>query len=480
MMNNQIWILGAVANTFEIVGHALGDLDSLDLWIVMGGILCAMSCALLGNFMLLRKMSMMGDAISHAVLPGIAGAFLFVTYLQSPAGMSWLPEVLRGWVEALDARSTVPMLIGAGVSGVLTTMFTQWVQRLGKVDQGAAMGVVFTTLFALGLIMIRQAADAVDLDPNCVLYGQIAMIDHTMVDFWGTEIPQPIVTLGVVFGIDAVCILLFYKELKITAFDPALADTLGISTGKMHYLLMILVALTTVASFEIIGSILVIAMLIVPAAASHLLTDRLSRMIGLSLILGAMSAVMGHLMAITLPEILFDVEDTSTSGMMAVASGLIFGAVVLGAPRYGLWVRWWHQKELVKRILREDILGMLFRVAESGGQPLEEQHFQEGLHESKRSVAGAIQRLMKKGMVRRQEPGVALTQEGEIHAKHLVRSHRLWEAFLEKHMALPESHLHSAAEQLEHVTSWQMASGLAESTGHPRVDPHGRGIPQDD
>ena len=465
------------------------ELSAIDYWVMFVGMLCAMSCGLLGNFMLLRKMSMMGDAISHAVLPGIAGAFLFVIYLQSFEHSPWLPEGVGEWVGSLNARSPVPMLFGAGCSGLLTTMFTQWVQRFGKVDQGAAMGVVFTTLFAIGLIMIRQAADHVDLDPSCVLYGQIDLVGVSeFVEFGGISMPRSVQTLLVVLGINVVCVGLFYKELKITAFDPALADTLGISSGKMHYLLMILVAITTVASFEVIGSILVIAMLIVPAATAHLLTDRLPRMIMVSLVVGIFSAVLGHLMAINLPVLLASqvggvfirVDGTSTAGMMAVASGMIFGVTVFLAPRHGLVMKWWHQVSLGQKILREDILGMLYRLEENSGKALCADHFVKAMHEKKRRIGGALGRMIKDEQIELAADGYHLTDDGKSAAKKLVRSHRLWEAFLIQHMALPESHLHGTAERLEHITTEAMAKTLAASTGNPTVDPHGREIPGED
>ena len=465
------------------------ELISIDYWVILVGMLCAMSCGLLGNFMLLRKMSMMGDAISHAVLPGIAGAFLFVIYLQSFAHATWLPESVREWVGSINARSTLPMLIGAGCSGLLTTMFTQWVQRFGKVDQGAAMGVVFTTLFAIGLIMIRQAADHVDLDPDCVLYGQIDLVGvGEFVELGGVSMPKSVQTLLIVLGINVVCIGLFYKELKITAFDPALADTLGFSSGKMHYLLMILVAITTVASFEVIGSILVIAMLIVPAATAHLLTDRLPQMILMSLVVGVLSAIFGHLMAINLPVMLAkhvggifaDVNGTSTAGMMAVASGFIFGVTVFLAPRHGLVMKWWHQVAIRRRILREDILGMLYRLEENAGKTLEADHFAKALHENRWRISTAITGLVKSDQIQHAEDGYHLTVDGKSAAKRLVRSHRLWEAFLIKHMALHESHVHGTAERLEHITTDEMVKTLAASTGNPATDPHGREIPSED
>ncbi|MFP4157733.1 MAG: metal ABC transporter permease [Opitutales bacterium] len=297
---------------------------SIDTWIVIIGMLAAGACALLGNFLVLRKMSMMGDAISHAVLPGLAIAFLVT-----------------------GARSSLTMFAGAAIVGVLTAVFTQWISRFGNVDRGASMGIVFTTLFALGLLLIVQAADRVDLDPGCVLYGAIELTPLDVV--WrpavlGTvlEVPRAALVLAGVLLVNLLFVLFCFKELRISSFDPELATTMGIHADLMHYLLMTLVAVTTVAAFEAVGSIIVIAMLIVPAAAAHLLTDRLWMMILLSFLLALLSAVLGHLSALAVPGWL-GFESTSTSGMMAVMAGVIFTAALFLAPQHGLLVKWLRQ-----------------------------------------------------------------------------------------------------------------------------------------
>ena len=296
------------------------DWYNLDTWIVVIGALAAVACALLGNFLVLRKMSMMGDAISHAVLPGLAIAFLVT-----------------------GARASFAMFIGAALVGVMTAIFTQWISRFGKVDEGASMGIVFTTLFAAGLLLIVQAADYVDLDPGCVLYGAIELTPLDVV--WRPEIfgevlavPRAALLLAAVVLINLCFVVLFFKELRITSFDPELANTMGINANVMHYLLMTLVAVTTVAAFEAVGSIIVIAMLIVPAAAAHLLTDRLWLMVLFSTLIAVLCAVSGHIVAIVLPGI-FGFTDTSTSGMMAVMAGAIFGVVAFLAPKHGILVR---------------------------------------------------------------------------------------------------------------------------------------------
>ncbi len=288
---------------------------AFDTWIVAVGALCAVACALPGCFLVLRKMSMMGDAISHAVLPGLAIAFLVT-----------------------GTRANVPMFLGAAAAGVLTALFTQWIMRFGNVDRGAAMGIVFTTLFAIGLILIRRAADHVDLDPGCVLYGALELTPLDTVSFGGTAVPRAALVNGGVLLLNLLVIGALYKEFKLSAFDSDLADTLGYSSQFLHYLLMTLVAVTTVAAFESVGSIIVIAMLIVPPATALLLTHDLLKMLLLSAGAAVLAAVAGHLGALAVPG-WFGFESTTSSGMIALAAGLIFTLAWLFSPDQGLATR---------------------------------------------------------------------------------------------------------------------------------------------
>ena len=275
----------------------------LDTWIVIIGALCAAACALPGCFLVLRKMSMMGDAISHAVLPGLALGFILTS-----------------------ARTSITMFVGALLAGIFTAVFTHWISRYGKVERGASMGIVFTTLFALGLLLIVRASDRVDLDPDCVLYGaiELAPLDLIMLPgLAGSGLPRAAITLAAVLLLNLLIITLLYKEFKISAFDPDLATTLGIHAGRMHDLLMVMVAVTTVAAFEAVGSIIVIAMLIVPAATARLMTQRIGWLLPLATLLGILCAVTGHLAAIFVPPV-FGYESTSSAGMMATMAGIFF------------------------------------------------------------------------------------------------------------------------------------------------------------
>jgi manganese/zinc/iron transport system permease protein len=427
----------------------------LDSWIVITGALSAMACSLLGNFLVLRRMSMMGDAISHAVLPGLAIAFLIT-----------------------GSRESLPMLIGAVAIGVLTAFMVQGISKLSNLDKGATMGVVFTTLFALGLILIRQAADHVDLDPGCVLYGAIELTPLDTYDIFGYEIPAAALTNAGMLLLNSLFVIIFYKELKITTFDPALATTMGINANVMHYVLMTFVAATTVAAFESVGSILVIAMLIVPAACAHLLTDRLSLMLVISLIIALASAVFGHIFAITIPG-WFGFRDTSTAGMMGVAAGVIFLLVFLFAPRHGLISRMLSQAMLALKITRDDILGFLYRYKELATQdsaPVRVDDLRQGLKLGF-SVNLAMWDLRRKGRVTVEREALNLTPTGEQEGRGLIRSHRLWEAYLCDQFDACVADVHLPAHKLEHFTDPSMQSKLDQETGHAATDPHQRKIP---
>ena len=417
----------------------------LDGWIVAIAALAGVACALLGNFLVLRRMSMMGDAISHAVLPGLAVAF-----------------ILTG------ERSSLPMFLGAAIVGVLTALFTEWVRGYGRVDEGASMGVVFTALFALGLVLMQAGGlDHVDLDASCVLYGAMEYAPYDTWTILGLTLPRVAVVLGVVTLINLAFVAGFYKELKLSSFDPALATSLGVSATFMHYALMTLVAVTAVAAFEAVGNILVVAVLIVPPAAAYLLTDRLPAMIALSAAFAVVAAVVGHAGAVIVPN-LAGYDAVPTAGGVAVAAGVMFAAAVLLAPRHGVLSRAVARLRLATRIAGEDVLAGLYRARETG---------ETAALDLRRDLAHhiAVWRLRRKGLL---VPGdLALTDAGLDRGRQIVRAHRLWESYLDRHADVRPDHLHFAAERLEHADDPALSAALAAAAGDPSVDPHGREIP---
>ncbi len=291
----------------KLLGSFPTDADSL--WVMLIGSLVGASCALVGCFLILRRLSMLGDAISHAVLPGIVFAFMLT-----------------------GSRNIVPMLVGAGALGLLTAFLTDSLHRYGKLQSDAAVGVTFTWLFAVGVILISKFAGQVDLDTDCVLYGEIIFAPFDVLIIGENEYgPRAVWMLGGVTLANLLFVVLGYKQLKVCAFDPELAASLGIKVALWHYLLMGFVSMTTVGAFESVGAILVVAMLVVPPNTAYLLTDRLGVMIGLAVAFGVLSAVLGYWIAYWL--------DASVAGAMATVSGLLFMAVALASPRHGVLAR---------------------------------------------------------------------------------------------------------------------------------------------
>lgn len=425
----------------------------IDGWIILAGALCAVAAALLGNFLVLRRMSLMGDAISHAVLPGLAAAFL-----------------LSG------QRQGIVMFIGAAAVGVVTVVLTELARQYGRVDEGAAIGVVFTFLFAVGLVLIVQAADQVDLDPGCVLYGALETTVLDQVAIAGWLVPRTVVTLSIVLLANTVLVLGLYRQLKVSTFDPQLAASQGIPVTFLHYLLAAFVAITSVAAFESVGNILVVAMFVVPPSAAWLLTDRLSVMIGLSAMIGIACAIMGHIAAIAVPP-WFGYPAANTAGMMAVAAGVILLLAVLLAPRKGLLSRSLRSLRVALQILGEDVLAALYR-AELNGQPaIATTKLRSQLLVPRFRAGLVLWWLRGQHLVTQQAGQLSLHGEGRRQAQNVVRSHRLWEQYLASEAGLPDQLLHGGAERLEHFTNRTLRERLLEETNEPDVDPHGAPIP---
>lgn len=283
---------------------------STTFWILLTACLTGIACGPIGCFLVLRRLVMMGDAISHAVLPGIVVGYLLT-----------------------GVRDPFIMLAGALGVGIITAWLTGIVHHVGQVDEGASMGVVFTLLFAIGVILVSAYTGQVDLDADCVLYGEIAYVTWDTFQIGSTDMgPRAVWMLGGIVAMNVIFIVMFYKQLKICAFDPELASSLGIPTGVFHYLLMTMTAMTVVAAFESVGAILVVAMLAVPAATAYLLTCHLWFMLILSAVIGCLSGLLGYGLAA-----LFD---SSISGAMAVAAGILFLLAILFSPHHGIAVLW--------------------------------------------------------------------------------------------------------------------------------------------
>lgn len=291
--------------------------SAMTTWILLMGVLVTAACALVGNYLVVRRMALIGDAISHSILPGLVIAFLLAGSTDS-------------WV----------MFTGALAAGVVTVLLIEFISHRSRVKQDAAIGITFSTLFAIGVVLLSVYSSNVHIDPDCVLYGEIGMIwlAPQTVTLAGVAIPHPIITMGGVTLATGALILLFYKELLLVAFDPGLAASLGYQPKVIHYMLMAWLSIVVVSAFESVGAILVIAMLILPGSTAFLLAHRFPAVIAWSLTHAILSSFFGLHLGIWL--------NASIAGSMVLVGGGLFGLAWLLSPSQGIIPRMIRHREI--------------------------------------------------------------------------------------------------------------------------------------
>ncbi|WP_283636875.1 metal ABC transporter permease [Aquaticitalea lipolytica] len=277
--------------------------------------LVAIACAIPGTFLVLRKMAMISDAISHSILPGIVVGFFITQDLNSPL-----------------------LILLAALTGVITVVLVERIQKTGLVKEDTAIGLVFPALFSIGVIMIAKNANDVHLDVDAVLLGELAFAPFDRLFISGTDVgPKSLWIIGSILIITVGLLIAFFKELKVSTFDAGLAASLGFSPALIHYGLMTVSSVTTVGAFDAVGAILVVALMIAPAASAYLLTTDLKKMLGLAIVFGVLSAVSGYWFAHWL--------DASIAGSITTMLGLLFLLVYLFAPSKGLIAVMYREKQ---------------------------------------------------------------------------------------------------------------------------------------
>ena len=362
------------------------------LEIQLVAVVVAVACALPGVFIILRRMGMMSDAISHAILPGIVVGFFLTESLGSPL-----------------------LIVAAGLTGLLMAALVELVESTRLVKEDAAIGIVFPVLFSIGVILIARYAGDVHLDTDAVLLGELAFVPFDRFAAFGLDLgPRALWVMGVALGLNAFFLLLFYKELKLATFDAGLAATLGFLPGVLHYALMGLVSITAVSAFDAVGSILVVALMVGPPATAYLLTDRLGRMIGLSAGVGAFGAIGGYWLAHGL--------DVSIAGAMATVTGMIFGIAVLFAPGRGVLARV-RMRRRQKWRFAEQMLAIHLLQHENTPEAQREcrvAHLLEHLNWDAPFAERAVQRGTRRGTVERRGEYLTLTSDGRELARRAL------------------------------------------------------------
>ena len=409
---------------------------------LLAGVMVGITCGVLGCFFVLRNMALIGDALSHAILPGLVFAFVFFGY------------------------NTFAFFIGSTMAGMITAVLITWISQNIRTKADAAIGIVFTFMFAIGIIAIsrvsRVQSDSDEATPHLdmahFLFGNLLGVETS--DLYLTGFVMIYVLASIYF---------FYRYLFVATFQEVIAETMGISVKYLHYFLMLLLSFAVVASLQSVGLILVVAMLITPASTALLLSDKLKVVIIYSAIIGAITGILGMSIAIVL--------DAPPGPALVVVVSFMFFVAALFAPKKGYFSRLRQRIQLRTKIQLEDTLKQSFRLQNK--HQLNLNALLEKLSFNKSMLLKHLRTLNQQGFVTMNAKGesLKLTNQGIKEANRLVRAHRLWETYLVQRMGLTEGQIHEDAEKYEHLLTDELLDEVDQTLGYPTKDPHGSPIP---
>ena len=438
----------------------IGDISETKLWeqalrfftfqdpavryALAGSMLLGGTCGLLGSFLVVRKMALVGDALSHAVLPGVALGFLW--------NMS---------------KDPVAIFIGATVAGLLGTAVVSLIKQTTRLKEDTALGLVLASFFAVGIClvtMIQRLPTGNKSGIDKFLFGQAAAISEGDVRL-----------MAVVTVLAIATIVLGYKEFLVTSFDAVFARAVGFPVQVIHYTLMLLLAFAVVIALQAVGVVLVSAMLITPAAAAYLLTDRMSRMLWLAALFGMVAGAVGAFLS-------FLGNNLPTGPFMVLGATAVFGLAFLFGPRHGVVAKWWRQRSVTQRTQRENTLKAVYHVLEGRefkGEGVSLRELAERRRETVEEAAREADSLRHHAQATLAEDGnlIVLTPDGWQRACAIVRNHRLWELYLTHEAQIAADHVHEDAEKIEHVLGEETVRELERRLKYATRDPHGRAIP---
>lgn len=405
---------------------------------LIAGVLVSVVCGVIGCFIILRRMAFLGDAIAHAMLAGVVAGYLF---------MQW----------AFNAEAhALAMLIGSLLAGLATVGMIGLVTRVSRVKEDTAIGIMYTGIFAVGGMLASYFSDSVHIDLLHFVVGSVLAVE--MSDLW---------MLGGVCVFVVGVIILFYRPLQMTSFDPVMAASIGIPVLGVQYLLTVCTSMVVVSAVNIVGVILVVGMLVTPAATAYLLCDRLQRMLWVSAGFAVSSFLIGFMVSTRI--------NVAPGSAIVVAGTLQYLLVLACAPRHGLLSGWLRRRNQVPHELLEDVLSCILK-APGAAVPIRTVY--DFVHGSNERVRHAAKALERDGLLVVAGETLSLTSAGEREARRLLRAHRLWETYLER-LGTPSDELHQRAHRLEHLHHEEAVDYLDDKLGHPLLDPHGKEIPED-
>lgn len=363
-------------------------MNSAQLEIQLIASLVAIACAIPGTFLVLRKMAMISDAISHAILPGLVVGFFITQDLNSPL-----------------------LILLAALTGLITVILVEQIQKTGLVKEDTAIGLVFPALFSIGVILIAKNANDVHLDVDAVLLGELAFAPFDRLVISGTDVgPKSLWVIGTILTITVGLLIAFFKELKVSTFDAGLSASLGFSPVVIHYGLMSVASVTTVGAFDAVGAILVVALMIAPAATAYLLTTNLMKMLLLSVAFGVFSAIAGYWMA--------HVLDASIAGSITTMLGLLFLIVYLFAPSKGIIAVLYKEKQ--QRTEVSLITFLLHLKNHSEKKERHVYHLREHINWQRVRAKTVLELALKNNMIVIDNNIVSLTEKGDAFTTQAI------------------------------------------------------------
>jgi manganese/zinc/iron transport system permease protein len=411
-------------------------------YVTLGSVLLASSSAVVGCFTLLRKRALVGDAVAHAVLPGVCLAF-----------------ILSG------TKNPFILLIGAFITGWLSLVTIDFITSRSRIKEDTAIGLVLSVFFGIGILLltaIQHSGNAAQSGLDKFLFGKAASL-----------VGDDLIAFSVVAVLLLITTVLFYKELKLLCFDQTFAQTIGFPVRGLELLLTTLTVLAVVVGIQAVGVVLMAAMLITPAAAARFWTDRLGVMLVLAALIGAFSGVTGAFVSYTAPAMPTGPWIVLIVSMIAILSFAF-------APNKGWVARLLRQRTNKTRILEENLLKLLYQLGEQKHdfhtpRPLEELLARRAIPATEAKVG--LQKLRSQGYLQKQAGGWILSPEGITRGRRVVRLHRLWELYLTQYLHLASDHVHEDAETIEHIITPELEQRLMVELNFPVLDPHSSTIP---
>lgn len=412
-------------------------------YVVLGCLLLGATAGAIGCFALLRKRALLGDALAHAALPGVVIGFM-----------------LSG------GKAPLVLLLGAMATAWFGALAVNYISRYSKLKSDTATAIVLSVFFAIGVVgltLVQKSGAAAQSGLSHFLFGHAASL-----------LLGDVVRFSLLALVSLIVLAAFYKEFKLLTFDAEFSTTLGLRAGVFDLLLTTLIVVAVVVGLQAVGVVLMAALLITPAAAARLWTDRLSHMLIIAAAIGAVSGVIGAYLSYVVPHM-------PTGPWVVLTATGMFGVSLLAAPRRGVIARTVQFVRLRRQTLEENILKTFYVLAEHRHQPrlaataadLHQQRFFAGT-----SLAKGLDRLQRGGLVQARNDHYELTTAGQERAREVVRKHRLWELYLSEYMQLPPDHVHRDAEEMEHILTPEVEAELDAVLERPRLDPHGVEIPK--